>query len=59
MSRAAHAAGRVELPAIAVGGGLAGAAFALELARNGKRVIVQLAFSAEVMLGRHWSRTAS
>ena len=40
MSRAAHAAGRVELPAIAVGGGLAGAAFALELARNGKRVIV-------------------
>ncbi len=31
---------RVPLPAIAVGGGLAGAAFALELARNGRRVVV-------------------
>src|SRR5215475_12084298 len=29
-----------ELPAIAIGGGLAGAAFALELARNGRPVIV-------------------
>ena len=28
------------LPAIAVGGGLAGAAFALELARSGRRVLV-------------------
>src|ERR1700687_1880944 len=28
------------LPAIAIGGGLAGAAFALELARNGRRVVV-------------------
>jgi menaquinone-9 beta-reductase len=32
--------GRGTLPAIAIGGGLAGAAFALELARNGRRVIV-------------------
>ena len=31
---------RNALPVIAVGGGLAGAAFALDLARNGRRVIV-------------------
>ena len=31
---------RGQLPVIAIGGGLAGAAFALELARNGYRVIV-------------------
>ena len=31
---------RGALPAIAVGGGLAGAAFAIELARSGRRVLV-------------------
>jgi flavin-dependent dehydrogenase len=41
MREAPHRARQAEaLPAIAVGGGLAGAAFALELARNGRRVIV-------------------
>jgi flavin-dependent dehydrogenase len=41
MSQAtAAAAARDRLPVVVVGGGLAGAAFALELARNGGRVVV-------------------
>ena len=41
MTSGAHAeAHGGQLPAIAVGGGLAGAIFALELARNGRSVVV-------------------
>jgi flavin-dependent dehydrogenase len=41
MTAGPHAARRGDaLPAIAVGGGLAGAAFALELVRSGRRVVV-------------------
>jgi menaquinone-9 beta-reductase len=40
LSARPHSSGPDMLPVIAVGGGLAGAAFALELVRNGRRVIV-------------------